>query len=299
MENLIKKLKEFKIKCKLVDDIFNKNIKNINFLEASEGRVDLYGKIINNELIICEYNNGNEKEYHLGSIETLNDENFEFIKTKVISIKEYIKTLERCVWTIGDSTIEFKNGSMQYHNEKSIAQSLDNVCYFYYDVEINIKVRHRKNKKYSFHTHDFPKVQNLHLYIDMILNNGYLLEDLKDVQYQEDGIDKFFHRKIFYHQVEICDFAWGEYFIRFERYDYEVKQASEEDYKMWTVYKMTIGEIPYHSKSEVGEAIFFNELTDEDLLKLREIALRFTQKTIEDENDYIIKQYKTVQNQES
>ncbi|PLS19452.1 hypothetical protein CVD28_03280 [Bacillus sp. M6-12] len=182
---------------------------------------------------------------------------------------------KKFIWSIGDASMEFSNGSMQYFKELEPAKDIEDVLYFYYDVLIKIG---RRRLKLS--TYDFPKVQNLHLFIQEMINHktkeeGYLLED-----FQDGG----FSRKIRYHQLELEDTFWIEYFVRLEKYCYEVKQWDEETPNEFTTYKMTIGEIGNRSNGESCVAWFINDLSEEKLLELAQIAQDFVQYSIEQNN---------------
>lgn len=176
------------------------------------------------------------------------------------------------IWKKENVSITFNNGTITPFNDSTLVDKKD-IMYFYYNIKIQQNVDNKINTL-LFSTYDYPKVVYLNEFIDNIINfdmkkEGYLLEDYKHND---------FHRKVFYHQVELYDLFFLEYFIRIERYDYEVKQPFENEYKMFTQYKMTIGEL---TNDSIGQAMFFNNLLKEDLLSLKDTANDFIQKTID------------------
>lgn len=182
---------------------------------------------------------------------------------------------KKFIWSLGDASMEFSKGRMQYFEELEPAKSIDDVMYFYYDVLIKIG-----RKRIKFSAYDFPKVQDLHIFIQEMINHktkekGYLLED-----FQDGG----FYRKVRYHQLELEDTFWIEYFVRLEKYCYEVKQGDEEMPNEFTTYKMTIGEIGNRSNSESCVAWFINDLNEEKLLALSKTAQEFVQYSLEQNN---------------
>lgn len=183
--------------------------------------------------------------------------------------------MQKFIWDLKEASIEFKEGIMTYFDDNKTAATIDDVMYFYYDVIVK-----SGRRKLQFRAGDYPKVQDLKNCIDHLISHkteeeGYLLENV------EDG---GFYRKIRYHQAELSDWNWREYFIRLEKYCYEVKQEHEETAKNWVEYKLTIGELAHNSESESGLSCFFNCLTEEQLKKLSEVAEGFVQHTILEQN---------------
>lgn len=191
---------------------------------------------------------------------------------------------ERFIWKKGSTTIEFKEPCITFFNEtygKDFKEKTkDTIMYFYYDV-----VMKNKQRKKTFSTHDFPKVQNIGAYVDHIVNldmekEGLILED-----YKHGG----FHRKIRYNQITLEDsFSFFmEYFIRFEKYYYEVKQSSENEYKKWVVYKMIMGNpMNPNGDDDCGDCFYFNYLEEADLLSLKDIANKFVDYAVKVQNEY-------------
>lgn len=194
--------------------------------------------------------------------------------------------MSRQTWKKGNLYISFGKPSITpyYDNEdEREVQSMNDVMYFYYDITI------LQDNKTMFEagTHDFPKVQNLPVYIDEIMNfdmsKAYMLED-----YEDNG----FNRRIRYHQV-ILDDCFGfdiEYFYKIERYDYYVKQRHDDVAKEWTEYVLTIGQIEVDkihggsNREDYGKCIVIKYLTVEDLNRLKDTAENFCKVAIEEHN---------------
>lgn len=191
--------------------------------------------------------------------------------------------MSRRTWTKGDLHISYGRPSITpfYNNDDTEREvkSMDDVMYFYYGIEI----LHHNKITLSMSTHDFPKVQNLPIYIDQIMSynmdNGYVVED-----YEDGG----FHRRIRYAHVILED-SFGfdiEYFYKIERYDYVVKQSSENNYKEWTEYILTIGEMEPHRKygganrENFGKVIMIKYISPEELISLKNTALSFCEEAI-------------------
>jgi hypothetical protein len=189
---------------------------------------------------------------------------------------------KRFIWKIGGASIEFSNGSMQYFNEYLPAKDYKDVCYFYYDLTIKMDKRSQ-----TFRTHDFPKVQYLKDYCEHIIKhntkeNGYLLDDCS-----HGG----FFRKISYHQTELLDWSLREYFMRIEKYHYEVKQQNEDTSQESIFYRLTVGEIPYKCNSKKEEAacmaLYIHDLQEKDLVNLYTMGEEFIEETIQRNNHYL------------
>lgn len=200
--------------------------------------------------------------------------------------------MSRKTWRKGNLSITFGRPSITSHGDDDFkkVETMKDVMYFYYDVAI----LHGKKIMLEYDAYDFPKVQNLHLYIDEIMNfdmeKAYLLED-----YWRGG----FNRKVRYHQT-ILDDSFGfdiEYFYKIERYDYSIKQGTEEDYKNHTEYVLTIGrmetckEFGGQNREEYGKCVMIKYLTNEDLLALKKITLDFCEEAIRVHNK-LIEQWK-------
>lgn len=194
--------------------------------------------------------------------------------------------MSRRTWKKGNLYISFGSPSITAYHDGQVIKDMSNVMYFYYDIHI------LQEKKTMFHqqAYDFPKVQNLHLYIDEIMNfdmsKAYLLED-----YKRDG----FERKIRYHQVILDDsFHFDiEYFYKIERYDYSVKQSQENEPKCWTEYVLTIGAMEKcrtyggDNREEYGRSITIKYLTPDDLLRLKNTANAFCEEAVRLYNKFV------------
>jgi len=188
--------------------------------------------------------------------------------------------MSRRTWKKGNLFISFGHPAITAFNDGLPIKDMDGVMYFYYDIHII------QDTKTLFHqsAYDFPKVQNLHLYIDDIIHfdmsKAYLLED-----YQSGG----FQRQVRYHQVTLDDsFHFDiEYFYKIERYDYFVKQANENEPKLWSEYVLTIGAMEVDkryggsNREEYGKTIMIKYLTAEDLLGLKETTISFCDEAVQ------------------
>lgn len=187
--------------------------------------------------------------------------------------------MSRRTWKKGNLYISFGQPSITAFPDDKTIQNMEQVMYFYYDIHI------MQDTKTLFHqsAYDFPKVQNLHLYIDEITNydmsKAYLLED-----YKHHG----FERKVRYHQVILDDsFSFDmEYFYKIERYDYSVKQSHENEPKLWSEYVLTIGAMEVDktyggsNREEYGKTIMIKYLTKEDLQQLKDTTNAFCEEAI-------------------
>lgn len=201
--------------------------------------------------------------------------------------------MARRTWKKGNLYISYGRPSIQAHHDTVPVGSMKDVMYFYYDLSIM-----QGNKPLlEMSTYDFPKVQNLHLYIDEIMNmdmeKAYLLED-----YERDG----FIRKVRYAQNILGD-SFGfdiEYFYKIERYDYEVKQRDKTVPKKWTEYVLTIGNMEVSkeyggdNREDYGKCIMIKNIKPEELVRLKEISNMFCEEAIRDYNKFtypMVKRY--------
>lgn len=187
--------------------------------------------------------------------------------------------MSRRTWKKGNLYVSFGCPVITAFREGVEVSSMSDVMYFYYDIAIL-----QENKvMMKMSAYDFPKVQNLHLYIDEIMNfnmdQAYLLED-----YERDG----FIRRVKYHQVILEDsFNFDlEYFYKIERYDYLVKQPHEEEPKLFTEYVMTIGNMEVSkeyggdNREDYGRCIMIKSITPDELVNLKSISESFCQESI-------------------
>lgn len=199
--------------------------------------------------------------------------------------------MSRQTWKKGNLYISYGNPSITpYYDSGGTERHVNNmsdVMYFYYDITILQDAKTLFNAS----AYDFPKVQNLHLYIDQIMNydmsKSYLLED-----YKNGG----FHRKVNYSQVTLGDgFDFDiEYFYKIERYDYSVEDSAKKTPNEWTEYVLTIGQMEVCKKygganrEEYGKSITIKYLTPEDLINLKNTATKFCEKAIHYHNHHVI-----------
>ena len=155
---------------------------------------------------------------------------------------------------------------------KDISDSM----YFYYNIEI----MNGDKLMFSAWTHDYPKVPDLPLFIEAIMNtdmkkDGHVINELKE------GV---FHRKIQYAQIVLEDpFADIEYSYKIERYDYAVKQSDEKKHKKWTDYTLTISEMG-NKKTSFGNAVVIKNISPKELNELKETAIAFCEQAVKEHN---------------
>ena len=151
-------------------------------------------------------------------------------------------------------------------------KDINDAMYFYYSIEI----LNGDKSMFSAWTHDYPKVPDLPLFIEAIMNtdmkkDGHVINELK-----EGG----FHRKIQYAQIVLEDpFADIEYSYKIERYDYAVKQSDEKKHKKWTDYTLTISEMG-NKKTSFGNAVVIKNITPKELNRLKETAIEFCKQAV-------------------
>ena len=151
-------------------------------------------------------------------------------------------------------------------------KDINDAMYFYYNIEI----MDGDKSMFSAWTHDYPKVPDLPLFIEAIMNtdmkkDGHVINELK-----EGG----FHRKIQYAQIVLEDpFADIEYSYKIERYDYAVKQSDEKKHKKWTDYTLTISEMG-NKKTSFGNAVVIKNITPKELNGLKETAIAFCKQAV-------------------
>lgn len=196
--------------------------------------------------------------------------------------------ISRRTWKKDNLYITYGNPCITPHRE-NLVESMEDVMYFYY----NIKILDGKKTLFNASTHDFPKVQNLPIYIDYIL-------DMKeeDMFVYEDYEDNGFHRKKLYNFIVLDDsFNMDiEYFYKIERTITYVKQRDSKDFKRYEEFTLTIGQNApnkegYSNGEDFGQSVFIKYLTREDMLNLKRTAREFCKSAIEDYNKEL-KEYK-------
>lgn len=198
--------------------------------------------------------------------------------------------MTRQTWTKNHIHITFGRPSIQpYSDEFAEVKSMDDVLYFYYDVNV---LRDTKTILED-RTHDFPKVQNLSVYIDGIINF-----DMSKAWLKDDTKMNGFEREVRYAQLQLED-SFGfrqEYFYTFERHDYSVKQADEDEPDLWSNYTLTISKMiklydkenDFFDDSHIESVTIDLEL--EDLLRLKVSAENFCQMAIDCHNKHRLSQ---------
>lgn len=175
-------------------------------------------------------------------------------------------------WKKGSLCIVYENPQVTPFKGVSLG-SMKDVMYFYYDI----KIFDDQEVIFSSRTQDSPKVQvlpqNIQCLLDMKEEDMFLRED-----FNQDG----FHRKNFYHFVELDDEMDIDYFYKLEKSVTFVKQAYEEDYNRWEEYTLTVGQSApskggYSNGENFGKSVFIKYLTRDDLVSLRDVADIFCQ----------------------
>lgn len=189
------------------------------------------------------------------------------------------------VWNKDTFNIIYKNPKITTHREELI-ESMDEVMYFYYDIEI----LDGEKSLFSESVYDFPKVQDLPICIDTLINKKeekmFLYED-----YENNG----FHRKKLYDFILLDDMDI-EYFYKIERIITFTKQRYEKDFKRYEEFVLTIGKHApnkrgYSNGEDFGQSIFIKHLEREDILNFKYTAEEFCRIAIENYNNHA-KEYK-------
>lgn len=196
--------------------------------------------------------------------------------------------MSRRTWKKDTLHITYSNPSITPHRF-DLLTSMKGAMYFYYDIEI----LDEKKTLFSARVHDFPKVQDLPIYIDHILD----MEE-KDMFIYEDFKDNGFHRKKLYNFIVLDDsFNMDiEYFYKIERTITYIKQRYEDDFKRYEEFTLTIGQNApnkegYSNGEDFGQSIYIKYLTREDILNIKKTAEDFCKCAIEVYNKEL-KKYK-------
>lgn len=165
-------------------------------------------------------------------------------------------------WKKDKTTIVFKNPDIVFKKNSN------EVLYFYYDVIL--KCYHVEK---HFRVNDFPKVIYLEEAIDYLLNldkynDMFLIDDFK-----ADG----FERKTYYQQKLLSDGFGIDYFMKFERYDYEVSENECKAKKTWSKYNLLIGETINQYDDATSDCFYIKNIEETEMLKLKSIASEFIQ----------------------
>lgn len=196
--------------------------------------------------------------------------------------------MSRRTWKKNTLRITYGRPCITAHRE-DLLTSMKGVMYFYYDIDI----LDGKKTLFSASTHDFPKVQNLPIYIDYMLD----MEE-KDMFVYEDFEDCGFHRKKLYNFIVLDDsFNMDiEYFYKIERTITYVKQSGETEFKKYEEFTLTIGKNApnkegYSNGEDFGQSVYIKYLTREDMLNLKKTAEDFCKCAIDNYNKEL-KKYK-------
>ena len=191
-------------------------------------------------------------------------------------------------WKKNTFSIIYKNPKITPHRE-DLLTSIDDAMYFYYDISVLDENKILFNSR----THDFPKIQDLPVYIDQLLEmeekDMFLYED-----FEEDG----FHRRRLYYFATLDDsYSMDmEYFYKIERDITYVKQRDEEEFKRYEEFTLTIGQNAqnkngYSNGEDFGQSVYIKYLTREDMLNLKETAEEFCKYSIDNYNEHL-REYK-------
>ena len=178
------------------------------------------------------------------------------------------------VWEKGSTIVQFSNPAMTFFDDvlvdKKVSRlGIEDVMYYYYTVTMTNGLI-----KKEFQVGDFPKVPEIPIYIDHLLNLNMNQEGVVLEEIEREG----FYRKVQYHQTMLNDpfGLFAEYFLKFERYDYTVKQPDQEGEKFFSEYRLLIGNpMNPSSGSNCADCFYFHGLTTEDLIRLKEVVESF------------------------
>lgn len=190
--------------------------------------------------------------------------------------------MNKKTWKKDTLSITYCNPSITA-DRMDLLTSMKDVMYFYYDINIMDKDK----TLFSTRTHEFPKVQNLPIYIEHMLE---MKED--DMFVYENFEDNGFHRKKLYNFIELNDsFNMDmEYFYKIERTITYVKQQEETELKKYEDFTLTIGKSEpnkdgYSNGEFFGRSVYIKYLTRDDLLNLKKTAEDFCKCAIDDYNN--------------
>mgnify|MGYP001661987132 CR=1 FL=1 len=163
-------------------------------------------------------------------------------------------------WKKDKTTITFKNPEIVFH-EKS-----NEILYFYYDVILKC---HEVEKR--FRVNDFPKVSYVAEIVDSIIS--------LDKNTEMSLIDNFksdkFERKIYYNQKLLADGFNIDYFMKFERYEYEISENNDCNKRTWSEYTLLIGQTVNPYDDDTSDCLYIKGLDESDLLKLKSTTEEF------------------------
>lgn len=176
------------------------------------------------------------------------------------------------VWSKGDLKIIYGNPFIQGFEEDVVCTSMNDYLYFYYDVT----VMNGEKTLFTSRIGTAPLVHQLPTEIDRII--GFDMEKALVMENIHDNTwDVPFHRLTKFAMVSLDGGMRYDYHYKIERLDSIVHNDGEVN--EWTNYTLSIGntgemyddmETPQH-----GQVIEIRELTDKDLLALKETALTF------------------------
>lgn len=165
--------------------------------------------------------------------------------------------------------------------------SIQDVLYFYYQVDIF----KGEEKLFSTNVFDCPLIHQLPDEIDKIIQNN-----MKDSYMIDEYRDDDFERRVQYLQYALEDVYTNEYFYKLERYNTMIREGEIVNY--WDEYVLTIGKMDREyrfgrsdKKPEFGQVVMIKNLSENDLLRLKETAISFCDEAIkiynEDYEEYL------------
>lgn len=176
------------------------------------------------------------------------------------------------IWSKGDLKVIYSNPYIQGFEEDAVCTSMENYLYFYYDVT----VMNGDKTLFSSRIGTAPLVHQLPAEIDRII--GFDMEKaLVTEDIQDNTWDVPFHRLTKFAMVSLDGGVRHDYHYKIEREDNHICDNGKVN--EWVNYTLSIGntgelyndlETPQH-----GQVIEIRELTQEDLLALKQTALTF------------------------
>lgn len=188
--------------------------------------------------------------------------------------------MNKKTWETGNLTLSYENPQLTaLSDDIEEIQSMEQVMYFYYDIEIKSKDK----KLFSSCTHDFPKVQ----YLPNLIENALHIKE-EDKLLMESVKDGGYERVVKYNQFILeDDFGLDmEYFYKLERYEYIIKHSPEGEVKKWIEYVLTIGEMNASDsaigseRGDHGNVVMIKNITEKELLSLKNVAEDFCEEAI-------------------
>lgn len=211
---------------------------------------------------------------------------------ELVSLKELTEDdKNKFIWRTGENLeesayIEFHTPSIVFIDEDNIEDKTEkDILYYYYGVETGIirglgfnedNLGYEVISKKNFATHDFPKVHYLPGTINAIVR-----DDIQKETYLVSTNEHFNQANLHYQKTyEEADMFNIEYYIKIEKNVYVRKEALKESL-VTTEYRLTIGSTEAIYQGEFAEELSFNSVTESELLKLKEVAEKFVQHSLD------------------